>query len=90
MSRKKFAPAQENYAGTNSREIREVRYGNGGKAHVSDRLDRDLADHYGIVMIAPHRGVRRSPAQDGRPLRRYRRRWSRAAFRLAPSLSPAR
>ena len=38
-------------------------------------LDRDLAKRYGIVMIAPHRGVRRSPTQDGRPLRRYRRRW---------------
>jgi transposase len=35
---------------------------------------RDLADRYGIVMIAPHRGVRRSPTH-GCPLRRYRRRW---------------
>jgi transposase len=47
----------------------------GDKAFDSDPLDRDLADHYGIEMIAPHRGVRRSPTQDGRPLRRYRKRW---------------
>ena len=47
----------------------------GDKAYDSDRLDRDLADRYGIEMIAPHRGRRREPTQDGRPLRRYRRRW---------------
>jgi transposase len=30
----------------------------------------------GIEMIAPHRSNRKRPAtQDGRPLRRYRRRW---------------
>ena len=47
----------------------------GDKAYDSDRLDRDLAEAYGIEMIAPHRGERRMPTQDGRPLRRYRRRW---------------
>ena len=47
----------------------------GDKAYDSDRLDRDLAERYGIEMIAPHRGQRRKPTQDGRPLRRYRRRW---------------
>ena len=47
----------------------------GDKAYDSDRLDRDLAERYGIEMIAPHRGERREPTQDGRPLRRYRRRW---------------
>jgi transposase len=47
----------------------------GDKAYDSDRLDRDLAERYGIEMIAPHRGERRRPTQDGRPLRRYRRRW---------------
>jgi transposase len=47
----------------------------GDKAYDSDRLDRDLAERYGIEMIAPHRGERRTPTQDGRPLRRYRRRW---------------
>lgn len=47
----------------------------GDKAYDSDRLDRDLADRHGIEMIAPHRGERRNPTQDGRALRRYRRRW---------------
>ena len=47
----------------------------GDKAHDSDRLDRDLAECYGREMIAPHRGERRMPTQDGRTLRRYRRRW---------------
>ena len=46
----------------------------GDKAYDSDRLDRDLAQRYGITMIAPHRGERRKPTQDGRSLRRYRRR----------------
>jgi hypothetical protein len=27
----------------------------GDKAYGSDRLDRDLAERYGIEMIAPHR-----------------------------------
>ncbi|MGA8505788.1 MAG: IS5 family transposase [Candidatus Sulfotelmatobacter sp.] len=47
----------------------------GDKAYDSDRLDRDLAERYGIDMIAPHRGERRTPTQDGHPLRRCRRRW---------------
>ena len=47
----------------------------GDKAYDSDRLDRDLAERQGIEMIAPHRGEHRTPTQDGRPLRRYRRRW---------------
>ncbi len=47
----------------------------GDRAYDSDRLDRDLAERYGIEMIAPHRGVRRKPTQDERPLRRYCRRW---------------
>jgi transposase len=38
-------------------------------------MDRDLAERYGIEMIAPHRGERRESTQEGRPLRRYRRRW---------------
>jgi len=47
----------------------------GDRAYDSDRLDEQLMKHYGIEMIAPHRGERREPTQDGRPLRRYRRRW---------------
>jgi len=47
----------------------------GDKAYDSDRLDHDLLQRYGIELIAPHRQPRRQPTQDGRPLRRYRRRW---------------
>ena len=47
----------------------------GDKAYDSDPLDKELATA-GIKMIAPHRGNRKKPAtQDGRPLRRYRRRY---------------
>lgn len=47
----------------------------GDKAYDSDRLDQHLLETYGIELIAPHRQPRRRPTQDGRPLRRYRRRW---------------
>jgi len=48
----------------------------GDKAYDSDSLDRRLNEERGVEMIAPHRGNRRKPAtQDGRPLRRYKRRW---------------
>jgi len=47
----------------------------GDRAYDSDSLDRDLDAAYGIEMIAPHRRNRKHPTQDGRPLRRYRRRW---------------
>lgn len=43
-------------------------------AYDSDHLDRSLAE-LGIEMIAPHHPRRRRKTQDGRPLRRYRRRW---------------
>ena len=47
----------------------------GDRAYDSDPLDARLGAR-GIEMIAPHRENRRRPAtQDGRPLRRYRRRW---------------
>ncbi len=48
----------------------------GDKAYDSDELDEDLADE-GVEMIAPHRANRRpeNVTQDGRPLRRYGRRW---------------
>jgi transposase len=48
----------------------------GDKAYDSDALDRDMQEQYGIEMIAPHRSDRAHPTQDGRPLRRYRRRWT--------------
>ena len=48
----------------------------GDRAYDSDPLDYRLAVEHGIELIAPHRSNRQSPStQDGRPLRRYRRRW---------------
>ena len=47
----------------------------GDKAYDSDPLDESLLER-GIEMIAPHRKNRnRKKTQDGRKLRRYRRRW---------------
>src|SRR5262249_28730187 len=47
----------------------------GDRADDSDPLDATLAE-WGILMIAPHRRNRKRPkTQDGRPLRRNRRRW---------------
>lgn len=50
----------------------------GDKAYDSDSLDFRLAVDHGIELIAPHRlsGWRKRPkTQDGRVLRRYKRRW---------------
>jgi transposase len=48
----------------------------GDRAYDSDPLDERLMQHYGIEMIAPHHSMRtRTLTQDGRVLRRYRRRW---------------
>jgi transposase len=46
----------------------------GDKAYDSDRLDERLRQQHGIEMIAPNRRKRKR-TQDGRPLRRYLRRW---------------
>ena len=46
----------------------------GDAAYESDQLDAELAQR-GIELIAPHRSERKRKTQDGRPLRRYRRRW---------------
>lgn len=47
----------------------------GDRAYDSDPLDEALRVE-SIEMIAPHRRNRKKPkTQDGRPLRRYRRRW---------------
>ena len=47
----------------------------GDRAYDSDKLDEELRQD-GIEMIAPHRRNRVKPrTQDGRRLRRYRRRW---------------
>ena len=47
----------------------------GDRAYDADPLDAELAK-LGVEMIAPHRRNRKRPkTQDGRPLRRYKRRW---------------
>lgn len=46
----------------------------GDRAYDSDSLDAALAK-MGVKMIAPHHPRRRRKTQDGRLLRRYRRRW---------------
>ena len=46
----------------------------GDKAYDSDKLDQKLLEEYGIILIAPNRKNRKK-TQDGRSLRRYRRRW---------------
>lgn len=48
----------------------------GDRAYDSDPLDERLVDERGIELIAPHKTNRkRARTQDGRPLRRYVRRW---------------
>jgi transposase len=48
----------------------------GDRAYDSDPLDTRLREERGIELIAPHRSNRKkSKTQDGRPLRRYVRRW---------------
>ena len=52
----------------------------GDKAYDSDPLDAELAEQ-GIDMIAPHRKNRKkAKTQDGRKLRRYKRRWKVERF----------
>lgn len=47
----------------------------GDKAYDSDPLDARLAEQ-GVELIAPHRSNRQKhETQDGRPLRRYKKRW---------------
>jgi len=60
----------------------------GDKAYDSDALDQQLADEYDIELIATNR-QRRSQTQDGRKLRRNRRRWRvERLFRLDAPLPP--
>jgi transposase len=48
----------------------------GDRAYDSDQHDARVLDAYGIELVSPHRTNRRRHAtQDGRPLRRYKRRW---------------
>src|SRR5271169_5231741 len=48
----------------------------GDKAYDSDPLDQRVRENFCVELIAPHRWNRSKPVtQDGRALRRYRRRW---------------
>jgi transposase len=48
----------------------------GDRAYDSDKLDQKLTDERGVQLIAPHKSNRRkNQTQDGRPLRRYKKRW---------------
>ena len=48
----------------------------GDKAYDSDPLDVRLKKQYGTELVAPHKENRSKPrTQDGRRLRRYKRRW---------------
>ena len=47
----------------------------GDKAYDSDKLDTFLKEEFQTEMIAPNRRNRLRRTQDGRPLRRYIRRW---------------
>ena len=47
----------------------------GDRAYDSDSLACRLWQERRIELIAPHRGNRIFKTQDGRPLRRYKRRW---------------
>jgi len=52
----------------------------GDKAYDSDPLDEELAT-LGIELIAPHKRNRKKlKTQDGRKLRRYKRRWKVERF----------
>jgi transposase len=46
----------------------------GDAQYDSNKLDAELAER-GIDMIAPNHSNRKQQTQDGRKLRRYRRRW---------------
>ena len=47
----------------------------GDKAYDSDPLDRHLMETRGVRLVAPARDERRRTREDGRRLRRYKRRW---------------
>ena len=48
----------------------------GDPAYDSDPLDDEVRQNHGVELVAPHKINRSKPrTQDGRTLRRYRRRW---------------
>jgi len=60
----------------------------GDAAYDSDKLDTELKA-YGIEPVAPHRENRKNKTQDGRRLRRLRRRWKIEAVCMATELPKA-
>ena len=53
----------------------------GDRAYDSDPLDQRPQSKWGVALIAPHKTNRsKPPTQDGRTLRRYRRRWKVERF----------
>jgi transposase len=48
----------------------------GDPAYDSDPLDAEVRQNHGVELVAPHKINRiKAKTQDGRTLRRYRRRW---------------
>jgi len=48
----------------------------GDRAYDRDPLDVQIRERFGVQLVAPHQSTRsKAPTQDGRVLRRYRRRW---------------
>lgn len=47
----------------------------GDKAYDSDTLDRKLFEERGVELISPNKVNRKNAKQDGRKLRRYKKRW---------------
>jgi IS5 family transposase len=53
----------------------------GDKVYDSDPVNQHLLKEHDMELIAPHKANRkRSKTQDGRALRRYRRRWKIVCF----------
>ena len=53
----------------------------GDMAYDSEQLDKRLAEERGVELIAPHKSNRVKPTtQDGRALRRYKKRWKVERF----------
>jgi transposase len=53
----------------------------GDRAYDSDKLDKRLSQERSVEMIAPHKNNRiKSLTQDGRTLRKYRKRWKVERF----------
>jgi transposase len=47
----------------------------GDRAYDANELDARLLEERNVELIAPHNPTRKNKTQDGRPLRRYKRRW---------------